>query len=206
MINNTIVYEWFYGIIERQRRIYREKYIHVSELTQCLRRSYYNRTRVEQRVDVKNIILTIGNGIHRVLQEYLRETKGWSIEVELKINLGGFWLVGHADIITDDNEILELKTVSKIPGQPYINHLMQLNAYLYMGKAKIGYLIYIDKNKGNVKVFKHYRDNKLWNELKKRAHSYWTSLRNNKPPAPEFSPLCQYCQWKWLCLSKRGKK
>lgn len=200
------VYKWFFDIIEREKRVYRPNVIHVSELTTCLRKSYYNRTRFERRIDVKNIILTIGNGLHRALQAYLRERYGWSFEVELKMKLGEFWLTGHADIVTSDNDVIEIKTTSKLPGKPYENHLMQLNAYLYMSKARKGYLVYVDKNQGLVRVFKHYRDNKLWEELKQRAHIFWNHLKEKKTPKPERSILCNYCEWRWLCYSKRSRQ
>ena len=201
----STVYEWFFDIMEKERRIYRPNYVHVSELTQCLRRSYYNRTRVERRIDVRNIILTIGNGVHRALQEHLAETKGWSVEVELKMRLGEFWLVGHADLVTSHGNIIELKTTSKIPDKPYRNHLMQLNAYLYMGKANKGWIIYIDKSKGLVKIFEHHRDRALWEELKRRAYEYWKHLKERKLPRPEPSKLCDFCEWKWLCYTRRKR-
>ncbi len=203
-LSSSTIYEWFFEIMSKERRMHKPNVIHVSELTQCLLKSYWNRIRVERKIDIKNVIYTIGNGLHKALQDHLA-AKGWNAEVELKMKLGPFILVGHADLISPDNEVVEIKTTSKIPEKPYENHLMQLNAYLYMGKARKGYLVYIDKNQGLVKVFKHYRDNRLWGELKQRAYTFWSHLKEKKAPKPERSILCNYCEWKWLCYSKRSK-
>ena len=99
-----------------------------------------------------------------------------------------------------ENIILEIKTTSKVPDKPYFPHLRQINAYLIMARARKGYLIYIGKD-GKVRVFEAKPNKRLWRETVERAFRLWHSLKDNKPPKPEFSPLCNLCEYKWKCFS-----
>ena len=196
-IDARVVYSWFRKLVERTARVnYSSNVIHVGEVSGCLRRAYYDRKTLKPTLDIKNVVATIGNGVHYQLQDLLKE-EGWRSEVEVSWDFKKFKLIGHIDLFKE-NVVLEIKTVSKIPEKPYLPHLRQVNAYLIMAHAKKGYIIYIAKN-GYVRVYDVKPDKKLWRETVKRAFHLWYSLKENKPPKPEFSPLCQYCEFKWRC-------
>ncbi len=205
VINAQTVYSWFRRIIEKSSRVhYGSDIIHVGEVSGCLRKAYYDRKSLKATLDIKNVIMAIGNGVHVALQDLLRE-EGWIDELEVEWNLGKFKLVGHVDLYNPrENIVLEIKTTGKVPEKPYLPHLRQLNAYLIMSKARKGYLIYIGKD-GKVRVFDLKPGKRLWKETVKRAFHLWYSLRENRPPKPEFSLLCSFCEHRWRCFSfKKG--
>ena len=203
-IDARTVYGWFREIIERTSRVhYSSDIIHVSEVSNCLRKAFYDRKVAKPTLDIKNILKVIGNGVHYQHQEFLR-TKGFVTESEVKRDFKKFKLVGHIDLLNPkENLIIEIKTVNKIPQRPYLSHIRQLNAYLIMSRTKEGELIYISRD-GGVKIYHLKPDKRLWRETVKRAFYLWHSLKENKPPEPEFSPLCNLCEFKWKCFSKRG--
>lgn len=200
VIDERLVNNWFRRLIERgQRVVLDNNTIHVSEVSGCLRRAYYERLVPKATLDVRNIIMAIGNGIHYQLQDLLRED-GWQSEVEVKYDFKKFKLVGHVDLYYPEEGIVaELKTTSKIPERPYDQHVIQVNAYLIMSKARKGYIIYIGKD-GRVKVFNIRFDKKLWNQTVKRAFYLWHCLQEKRSPKPERSFLCNLCVYRWKCF------
>ncbi len=200
------VKDWIREIIEQNMRVvFNNRTIHVSEVTGCLRKSYYNRKLATRLTELQQISILFGNGIHHQLQELLRG-KGWVIEYEVRYNFKKFELIGHVDAYNPKNNIiLEIKSTSKAPEKPYEEHVRQINAYLAMTKSKKGYIIYITKN-GRVKVFPITFDKKLWDNTIKRAFYLFYSLRDNKPPKPEPSILCKYCPWKWRCYKRKEER
>lgn len=196
-IDAKTVYIWFRKLVERTNKIiYNSNVIHVSEVSGCLRKSYYDRKSLRPTLDIKNVITTIGNGIHVLLQDLLRE-EGWKTEAKVEWDFKKFKLIGHIDLLKED-VILEIKTVSKVPDKPYIQNLRQINAYIIMAHARKGYIIYIGKN-GYIRVFDVKPNKQLWHETVKRAFYLWHCLSRNEPPRPELSPLCGLCEYKWRC-------
>jgi len=202
MIDARTVYGWFKKLIERTSRVvYDSNAIHVSEVSGCLRKAFYERKTVRPTLDVRNVIMAIGNGVHWQLQELLKE-EGWKSEVKTEWDLKKFKLIGHIDLFNpEENIVLELKTIGRVPERPYLPHLRQINAYLIMIKARKGYLVYIGKN-GAIRVFDVKFDRKLWRKTIKRAFHLWYCLQENRPPKPEFSGLCSFCEFKWRCYNQ----
>lgn len=204
-IRESTVYDWFREILESSQRIFHDNnVIHVSEVAGCLRKAFYTRRMPLKQASTLHIIMTIGNGVHSQLQEYLAD-KGWRSEVEVEWNFKKFRLVGHIDLYHPrENIVLEIKTISKKPASPYQSHLIQLNTYIKMINASKGYLVYITRD-GYVKVFQHSLDKQLWSKAVKRAFYLWHSLDGNKPPKPEPTPLCNHCPFRWRCFQDRQR-
>lgn len=203
-ITKSTIYEWIRGVMaDNQRVYYSSDIIHVSEITSCMRKSYYARLYpLRPREAVSLVLMSFGNGIHSQLQEYL-VPRGWMSEVEVSWDLRYFKLVGHADLYHPGEDIVvELKTTSRIPDKPYPSHVMQLNSYQAMLRAKKGYVVYISRN-GEVGVYPHKYDKQLWGYTIKRAFHYYFSLKKSRTPRPEPSPLCNYCPFRWKCYQER---
>ena len=202
MLTAETVYGWFRKLIERRRRLYSSDRIHVSEVSGCLRRAYYERTRPRPALNPSNVVMLIGDGVHEKLQGLLAKD-GWLAEVEARYRIKDFWLVGHADLYHPDEQlVVELKITNKAPENPYKNHLMQLNAYLYMLRARKGHIVYIDRG-GSIKVHDTSFDKHLWRQTILRAITLREAITRKTIPSKEPGPWCTYCPYKWLCYTKR---
>ena len=203
--------KFFYSVFKEmaKQRNPPDDVIHISDVTGCLLKSYFMRRRPFV-TEAQAVIFRVGEGLHTALQKYLHEKCGWSYEVEAKMRVedkyGGFWLVGHADLVSPDNEVVEVKTTSKIPEEPYHSHVMQLNAYMYMLKAKAGYVLYVEKGSGRIRVFHVPFSKKLWGEVVKRAIKLHEALVTGRPPEPEPGPICKHCPYKFDCIPYRKKR
>lgn len=199
------IYGWFRKLIEiHQRVVLDNSIIHVVEISGCLRRAYYDRNIPRARLDVHNVVMAIGNGIHYQLQELLR-SEGWRPEYEVSWDFKKFKLIGHIDLYNPrENIVLELKTVNKVPDKPYDSHVIQVNTYLAMVRSRKGYIAYIARD-GNIRVYKVSYDKELWEKAVRRAFYLFYSLRDRKPPKPEQSFLCSYCPYKWKCFKEMNK-
>ena len=99
--------------------------------------------------------------------------------------------------------MLELKTTKTPPEKPFKPHIVQLNSYMIMSRARKGFVVYLGRD-GKVKVFEHKFDKKLWSQTIERAFRLHKALLTLTPPPPEHSILCEYCPWKWKCYEKGG--
>jgi len=171
---------------------------HVTEACGCVRRAYYARTRPQQYDKQKVVVLSIGQLVHRMLQNALRE-KGFEIEKEVEIDLDGYKLVGHIDAY-DGRFVHEFKTVKAIPNAVYVNHYLQTKTYLAMVGAKTGYVYYIDRNYGIVEVYTvKNNEQKIPASVRKNVELLRNALKNNEPPTAKPSWLCQYCEYAHIC-------
>ncbi len=203
MITAQTVLEWFREIAEERRRRYEPDVLHVSEVTGCLRKAWFERRYGRVEAHPRNIIYALGNGIHEALERHLVK-KGWQAEVECILDLGDFKLTGHADLYDPETgTLLELKTCSNLPEEPFRAHVMQANAYTYMLHASAAYIVYIEKQ-GRVQVFRLHWNSVLWRELLERAKLLHNAIAENRPPRAERSPLCKHCPYQFRCMFMGG--
>ncbi|RLE86321.1 MAG: hypothetical protein DRN04_19680 [Thermoprotei archaeon] len=91
-------------------------------------------------------------GITGLSLKALREL-GFTTEKQIILEFpNGLKLAGTPDAYNDEI-VLEVKTVNKIPEKPYEHHVLQLNTYLNMLNYDLGLIIYISKKNGKIKVF-----------------------------------------------------
>jgi len=172
--------------------------IHVYEAVQCLLKSYYTRKHKRNLYNEKVVVLTIGEAIHKILQETMNGW-GWETEKEVYYDAGRFRLVGHIDAFYNST-VVELKSVSVLPKQPLLEHRLQTNAYIKMSNATVGYIAYINKRNGKVRVFPVGFNLQDWVAVLNRAEFLHDCLRNGKkPPIGEFGWLCKYCEYVDVC-------
>ena len=197
------VYDFFRRILARFAKPKPDpSVIHVSEVVGCLRRSFYNRRIVSHDFrhigDHEVVKRAIGLIMHDAMASQLKDL-GNDSEVSVAVDLGDFKLVGRADAIVDDS-VVEFKFVSKLPDRPHEEHLLQVNAYMYMLKLNKGYIVYVDRNTGRVRVFQVSFSPRLWRKVVERAKQLHRYLVEGRIPPRERGPWCHGCEWYWFCL------
>ncbi len=200
MISAYDVHRWLMEAVRYRSRVSLDpRIIHVSEVVSCLRRSYFLRTR-PVHVNPANALRLIGDEVHRALQEVLRRY-GYEVEFRVAIDTGNVKLVGHVDAYHPNKKhIIEFKTAAKIPESPYPNHLMQAQAYIAMTYSRTGFIAYIARDNGKVKVFKVSPNKQILRKLIFRARELSKALTKGEPPRPEKSALCNQCEFRYLCF------
>lgn len=170
------------------------KTIHLLEVTQCLRRSFYNRT------DPKEIER---RGFNDLLSGLLRKLEYGSQPKEFAID--EIKLKGQADMIVDDTIILFRSTLN-IPESPQANDLLYLNACLWIYDKRDGMIIYITSDKEEF-TFSLTRDKKMFEETIRRVRVLSDLLNENKTPILEPSMNCIDCQYYQRCfIVKKNSK
>ena len=203
MLSEKEVYAAFRNLLLKHLRIVGKDTVHVGEVVQCLRKSWFNRKYGDVRnlnhlSDSKCVILGLGLASHFVLEEALREL-GYVTEKPVTVEFpNGLKLIGTPDAY-NDKVVLEVKTVNKIPDYPYEHHILQLNAYLNILNYDSGLIVYICKKDGRVKIYEIRRDMRKYVQILERAKKLYYHISKDIPPEPEPSHLCNYCEWKLYC-------
>lgn len=181
--------------------------IYVTEAcSTCLRKAYYERVKPPIPSSVEFIKL-VGDEAHKRILEVLKD-EGYQVEASIKLQIKGILLVGRADAVKLDDKnphVIEFKIVDEIPEKPYDMHLMQLNLYMLAFGTKKGYLVYISRRNGRVKVFKHTYERELAKNALVRAIRLSEALLKKEPPPPEKGPWCNTCPYSLSC-SRRDVK
>jgi len=168
--------------------------IHLAEVVQCLRRSYYDRT------DPKDVerrgFNDLTSGLLRKL-EYGSEPKLFEID-----NLR---LKGQADMIVDDIIIL-FRSSNTIPESPQAKDLLYLNACMWIYDKIDGMIIYITSDREEFS-FSLTRDKKMFEEVIRRVRVLNDLLNDQKTPVLEPSANCLECQYYQKCfINKKNSK
>ena len=170
------------------------KIIHLLEVTQCLRRSYYDRT--DSKEIERRGFNDLLSGLLRKL-EYGSEPKEFQID-EIKLK-------GQADMIVDDTIIL-FRPISNIPESPKASDLLYLNACLWIYDKQDGMIIYITSDKEEF-TFSLTRDKKMFEETIRRVRVLSDLLNEQKTPILEPSLNCMDCQYYQRCfIAKKNSK
>jgi len=207
------------------------KYVHsdkisVTEALYCLRKAFYYRT-LEDSVLEKLIeespysdsdfYLFVGKVIHSKIQEYISKTAkdalsetNFSYEDTLcEVKVEDDLLVGHIDLIiqTDKLDIpIELKTCKKLPRNAYPQHKYQLSTYMNMAKddfeIKYGYIVYISRIEGDIKVVTVAPKKSRYEFVRTRANTLIDHIKRNEIPEAEDDPFCWKCVFYKIC--KKG--
>lgn len=168
--------------------------IHLQEVVQCLRRSYYDRidpVEIERRGF--NELLT---GLLRKL-EYGSEPKNFEID-DIKLK-------GQVDMLVDDSIILFRSTSLELEN-PQANDVLYLNACLWIYEKDDGIIVYITADKKET-TFSLTRNKKMFEEVIRRVRVLNDLLKEEKTPILEPSTECLECQYYERCfLKKRHSK
>jgi len=197
------VVEAFREILRRELRPYDDNsVIHVGEVCTCLRKAYYNRVYGSKDLshldENKVVILGLGLSTHLALEEVLRE-KGYRAEEQILYKTNEVTLAGTPDLIFN-HIVLDIKTVNKIPPKPYDHHVKQVNAYIRMANALMGFIVYICKRDGRIEICPVEYDEEMFKEILERAKVLKECLEKRIPPPKEVGFMCNYCEWEEKCV------
>ncbi len=168
--------------------------IHLQEVVQCLRRSYYDRT--DSKEVERRGFNDLTSGLLRKL-EYGSEPKFFDID-DIKLK-------GQSDMVLDDIIII-FRSSKEIPETPQANDLLYLNACLWIYDKSDGMIIYITSEREEF-TFSLTRDKKMFEEVIRRVRVLNDLLKEKKTPILEPSLNCLDCQYYQRCfISKKSSK
>ena len=177
-----------------EKRPREEGIIEVTQLTNCS-----NKIRLAQQYGYSDNTLFLfarGHVLHDLIEELLlNEDQGLTAEVKMIVNLNGNTIMGIADLIDETRDtIIEIKTTSITPKEPYAEHILQLRIYLNLyekitGKSMKGILLYFSmKDVVEFEINEKISDNELLDLIEK--------YKENKNIKKE---QCKYCDFFDLC-------
>jgi len=170
------------------------KTIHLKEVVQCLRRSYYDR--IEPKEVERHGFNDLLSGLLRKLQ-YGSDPKEFAID-DIKLR-------GQSDMIAD-NSIVLFRPANTILETPLSNDLLYLNACMWIYDKTDGVIIYITGNRDEI-MFSLTRDKKMFEEIIRRVRVLNDLLKEQKTPILEPSTDCTECQYYQRCfITKKNTK
>ena len=165
------------------------KEIDLSEVTKCLRRSYFDRIDPEE-TPRKSFRMLIG-GLLRKMSYGSKQGEFLINEIKLK---------GQADMIVDDIVFI-LKWSDDLLEEPLAEDILYLNACLWIFNKMEGILVYLTK-KGEV-PFSLTKSKKMFEETIRRVKVFNDLLEEKKIPILEPSIECSTCQYYERCYMKK---
>ena len=164
--------------------------IHIKEVVQCLRRSYYDR--IEPKEIERRGFNDLLSGLLRKLQ-YGSEPKEFAVDdIRLK---------GQADMIVD-NSILLFRPTSDELESPHANDILYLNACMWIYDKDDGIIVYITGDRKET-TFSLTRNKKMFEEVIRRVRVLNDLLKEQKTPILEPSVDCSDCQYYERCFTKK---
>ena len=176
--------------------------IYLNEATNCLRRSFYDRT---------DPLETEQTQFNKVLGGLFRKMKSHATIGKYAMD-GGLTLKGQVDMIKDD-VVLIFRSVHHYPENPLPVDILFVNACMWMFNKIEGVVVYITPD-GKEESFVTNRNQKMFEEVIRRTKVFHDLLeRKNtdpkaKPPIIEPSMDCLDCQYYERCYirKKEGKQ
>ena len=164
--------------------------IHLQEVVQCLRRSYYDRI---------DSIETERRGFNELLSGLLRKLQYGSEPKEFEIE--DIKLKGQTDMLVDDIVVL-FRSASKELENPLANDVLYLNACLWIYDKHEGMIVYISGDRKET-TFSVTRNKKMFEEVIRRVRVLNNLLKEQKAPILEPSTECTDCQYFERCFMKK---
>jgi CRISPR-associated exonuclease Cas4 len=179
----------------------------------------------ERWPEFMKVRLNQGIDTHNVLGEILSRRFGFELEkhLVLRSNRLGFEIHGRIDAFREFP--IEIKGKTSLPKVPYETHLAQLNVYLRWAESEYGYLYYVRLHdrpgeivskldftdfpvvRGpNFRAFEVPYDGRLFKETLRRFYNIKKAYEREKPPKGEYSYLCRFCPYRYLCYPDEGTK
>ncbi len=164
--------------------------IHLKEVVQCLRRSYYDR--IEPNEIERRGFNELLSGLLRKLQ-YGSEPKEFAIE-DIKLK-------GQVDMMVDDSILLFRSAIDELE-DPRADDILYLNACLWIYDKKDGMIVYITGDRKET-TFSLTRNKRMFEEIIRRVRVLNDLLKEQKTPILEPSSECSDCQYYERCFMKK---
>jgi len=164
--------------------------IHLKEVVQCLRRSYYDRiepNEIERR------------GFNELLSGLLRKLQYGSEPKEFVLD--DIKLKGQVDMMLDDSILLFRSAPGELEN-PHASDVLYLNACMWIYDKNDGIIIYIAGDKKET-TFSLTRNKKMFEEIIRRVRVLNDLLKEQKVPILEPSTECSDCQYFERCFMKK---
>jgi CRISPR/Cas system-associated exonuclease Cas4 (RecB family) len=197
---------------ESLQHVRKEGVYYPSAIGSCVRKQFYMYTIGERPSSEKLAIFATGKGVHNAVAEALNASKlivveSEEVETDLKVT-EEVTLKGRIDVlvakVNGSKAIIEVKSTSHLPENPYENHLLQLQTYLHATGIEDGVLLYWDKRRGNVKAFAVKKDEKYMQKLAERTIILHEHIKKEIPPLKEAILEgrlweCDVCEFNSIC-------
>lgn len=165
--------------------------IHAIEAAGCTRLAYYDRRDSLPADNVSKASVLLSNGMRRALSNTRGEYQVDSLTIE-----------ANADMIIANEFVVRFEVVTELPEVPHPRHLLYLNACIFAFKKDEGFLIYITAA-GKTVEFSVTKNNRMFEEIVRRARVLSTLLKENKVPIVEPSDLCLACRYFERCYARK---
>ena len=164
--------------------------IHLQEVVQCLRRSYFDRI---EPVEIER------RGFNELLSGLLRKLEYGSEPKEFEIE--DIKLKGQTDMLVDDIVLLFRSAQGELEN-PLANDVLYLNACLWIYDKPEGIIVYISGDRKET-TFSLTRNKKMFEEVIRRVRVLNNLLKELKAPILEPSTECSDCQYFERCFMKK---
>jgi CRISPR-associated exonuclease Cas4 len=168
--------------------------IHAIEASSCTRFAYYERKDSLPSDNATKVSSLLVNGMRHSLSNALGEYKVDTLALEVNV-----------DMIIANEFIVRFEIVSTLPEVPHPQHMLYLNACLFALNKYEGFLIYMTAE-GKTVEFSVTKNNKMFEELIRRAKVLSTLLKENRVPIVEPSDLCTSCKYFERCYARKKVK
>lgn len=168
--------------------------IHAVEASGCTRFAYYERKDPLPTDSMSRISILLGSAMRHSLSNVRGEYKAEGLSLE-----------ASADMIMADEFVVRFEVVSTLPEVPHPRHLLYLNACLFAFNKKDGFLIYMTAEGKSVE-FSVTKNNRMFEEIVRRARVLSTLLKESKVPIVEPSELCLNCKYYERCYARKQVK
>jgi CRISPR-associated exonuclease Cas4 len=167
--------------------------INAIEASRCTRLSYYERKDFLPSDNTTRMSFLLMEGLRRLLNNVRGEYKANNLILEVA-----------ADMIINNEFIVRFEVVVNLPDIPHPRDLLYLNACLFAFDKSEGILIYISVE-GKSLEFSVTKNNKMFEEILRRARVLSTLLKESKVPIVEPCDFCLNCKYYERCYSRETK-
>lgn len=167
--------------------------IHAVESSRCTRLAYYERKDPLPADTTRTISILIKQSIRRSFSNLYAEFK-----------VDALALGASADLIVDNEFIVVFEVVTRLPEIPHPRDLLYLNACLFAFNKNDGILVYATIE-GETVEFSLTKNNKMFEEVIRRARILSTLLKESKVPIVEPCDLCMVCKYYQRCFARERK-
>jgi CRISPR-associated exonuclease Cas4 len=168
--------------------------IHAIEASGCTRFAYYERKDSLPSDNAAKVSSLLRNSVRYSLSNSRGEYKIDTLALEVNV-----------DMIIANEFIVRFEIVPALPEVPHPQHMLYLNACLFAFNKDEGFLIYMTEE-GKMVEFSVTKNNRMFEELIRRARVLSTLLKENRVPIVEPSNLCTSCKYFERCYARKKVK